>query len=43
MSNLQTHYQFKPDFPKLEQVVNLRHQTPKGNQLQILALPCRIS
>ena len=30
MSNLQTYYNFKLDFQKVDQVVNPRHQTPQG-------------
>ena len=48
MSNLQTHYNFKLDFEKVEQHTGgswLIHGTKrhKNNQLQILELPCRIS
>ena len=48
MSNLQTHYHFKLDFQKVDQHTGgkwLIHGTKrrKGNQLQSLELPCRIS
>ena len=48
MWNLQTHYIFKLDFPKLDQHVGgkwLIHDTkhPKGNQFQSLKIHCRIS
>ena len=48
MSNLQTYYHFKSDFQKVDQYTGgkwLIHGTKrrKGNQLQSLELPCRIS
>ena len=48
MSNLQTYYQFKLDFLKVDQDTGgkwLIHGTKchKDNQLQSLELPCRIS
>ena len=48
MSNLQTYYQFKLDFQKVEPHTGgkwLIHGTKrrKDNQLQSLELPCRIS
>ena len=48
MSNLQTYYQFKLDFQKVDQHTGgkwLIHGTKhrKDNQLQSLELPCRIS
>ena len=48
MSNLQTYYDFKLDMQKVEQHTGgkcLIHGTKrrKGNQLQSLELPCRIS
>ena len=48
MSNLQTYYNFKPDFQKVDQRTGgkwLIHGTKrrKDNQSQILELPCRIS
>ena len=48
MSNLQTYYHFKLDFPKVDQHTGgkwLIHGTKrhKDNQLQSLELPCRIS
>ena len=48
MSNLQTYYHFKLDFPKVDQHTGrkwLIHSTKRhnDNQLQILELPCRIS
>ena len=48
MSNLQTYYNFKLDFQKLDQHAGgkwLIHGTKrrKDNQLQSLELPCRIS
>ena len=48
MSNLQTHYNFKLDFQKVDQdtggkwwIHGTKHR--KDNQLQSLELPCRIS
>ena len=48
MSNLQTYYQFKLGFHKVDQHTGgkwLIHDTKrrKDNQLQSLELPCRIS
>ena len=48
MSNLQTYYHFKLDFQKVDQHTGgkwLIHDTKrhKGNQLQSLEPPCRIS
>ena len=48
MSNLQTYYQFKLDFQKVDQHTGVKwliHGTKrhKANQLQSLELPCRIS
>ena len=48
MSNLQTYYNFKLDFQKVDQNTEgkwLIHGTKprKDNQLQSLELPCRIS
>ena len=45
MSNLQTYYHFKLDFPKVNQHTGLTHGTKrrKDNQLQSLELPYRIS
>ena len=48
MSNLQTYYHFKLDFQKVDQNTRgkwLIHGTKrrKGNQLQSLELPCKIS
>ena len=48
MSNLQTHYHFKPDVQKVDQHTGgkrLIHGTKhhKDNQLQSLELPCKIS
>ena len=48
MSNLQTYYNFKLDFQKVDQHTGgkwLIHGTKrrKDNQLQSLELPCRIS
>ena len=48
MSNLQTHYHFKLDFHKVEQPTGGKwlihgNKRRKGNQLQSLELPCRIS
>ena len=47
-SNLQTHYNFKLDFQKVDQNIggkSLIHGTEqcKDNQLQSMELPCRIS
>ena len=46
MSNLHAYYQFKLDFrvPTYRgQVVNQRHQTPQGQSVANLELPCRLS
>ena len=48
MSNLQTHYYFKLDFQKVNQLTGGKwlihgNKYHKDNQLQSLELPCRIS
>ena len=48
MSNLQTHYNFKLDYQKVDQHIGgklLIHGTKqcKGKQLQSLDLPCRMA